>query len=912
MPFSKKSSSYFLRWRFFVFRKGKIFFLQIANILSFCREMNSCEVRQSFLQFFENHGHKIVPSSSLMPDAPNLLFTNAGMNQFVPIFLGNSKTHFKRAADTQKCIRAGGKHNDLEDVGFDTYHHTFFEMLGNWSFGDYFKKEAIALAWELLTKVWKFPKERLYATVYSPKPGEPAQFDQEAYDLWKEIFEKEGMDPRVHIQMGSKKENFWMMGDTGPCGPCSEIHMDLTPKGDTQGKLVNQDSPWCIELWNLVFMQFQAMPDGTFVDLKEKNIDTGMGLERVVGIFAKTKNFSDFSQLPSNYDSDLFSVIFAAIEKMTDKRYRGTLPSSRSNMSEQERIDFMFRAIADHIRTLSFSVADGIFPSNEGRGYVLRRILRRAVMFGNLLQLPTGFFAQLSHAVVDKMGKIFPELHQQQSVIETVLKNEETSFAKTIDRGLALFKEICGRSATGVISGEDVFLLYDTYGFPMDLTQVLAEEQGLRIDYDGFEHCMENQRSLARRAQKKSAIELSNSDVAATVFKGYDIDHIQQVEATVKEMIEEKGKSFLIVDQTPFYAECGGEVGDIGQVVINGKSYAITDVQKNKNGTYWHAIDLKGDKIEVGSKVELSVDRRYRLNIMRNHSATHILQYALRKVLGDHVKQAGSYVDAQRLRFDFNTFTAPTPDQLNEVERIVAEKILEALPSSIFEVAREEVPEGCIANFGEKYGDVVRVVKLGDFSTELCGGCHVRNTSEIEVFKIKSCSAVASGIRRIEAVTGEEAIHLFYEQSEKLHQAEQLLNCAYNELEEKIATLMARTQEQEKKLKAIRNAELEKLAQSLVETSVRKEDGQTVVEGHLKDYLPDELKQVANMVLSQTQGVVVLFSEKDGRCHVIVCCSKLAVNNGYHAGKMLKEIVTSHGGAGGGRPEFAMGGYALV
>ncbi|MEM7673849.1 MAG: alanine--tRNA ligase, partial [Verrucomicrobiota bacterium] len=438
--------------------------------------MTSAEIRQSFLDFFASKQHRIVPSASLMPDAPNLLFTNAGMNQFVPYFLGERNAAYSRAVDTQKCIRAGGKHNDLDDVGFDAYHHTFFEMLGNWSFGDYFKKEAINWAWELITKVWKFPKERLYATVYKPGPGDPSEFDQEAYDHWKAIFEREGLDPDQHIVNGNKQDNFWMMGDTGPCGPCSEIHMDLTPAGDTRGSLVNEDSPWCIEIWNLVFIQFNAGEDGNFTPLPSKHVDTGMGFERVAGILSTTRGFTDFSSPPSNYESDLFQDIFTSISKLCDARYSGTLPDPGVELTQEEKIDFSFRAIADHIRTLSFSIADGILPGNEGRNYVLRRILRRAVLFGKKLGLPDGFFAHLADPLIDKMGPHFPELEAQRSVIKKVIAAEENTFDKTIDRGLQLLNGVFSKASddSKTISGEDAFTLYDTYGFPIDLTELLA------------------------------------------------------------------------------------------------------------------------------------------------------------------------------------------------------------------------------------------------------------------------------------------------------------------------------------------------------------------------------------------------------------------------------------------------------
>ncbi|HEV3410399.1 MAG TPA: alanine--tRNA ligase, partial [Chthoniobacterales bacterium] len=466
--------------------------------------MTSAEIRQSFLDFFREKEHTIVPSSSLLPDSPNLLFTNAGMNQFVPIFLGQEKAPWQppRTADTQKCIRAGGKHNDLDDVGLDTYHHTFFEMLGNWSFGDYFKREAIEWAWELVIERWKFPANRLYATVYKPGPNEPAEFDQEAHDHWARLFEKAGLDPAVHVVNGDKKDNFWVMGDTGPCGPCSELHVDLTPAGDTKGSLVNAGDPRCMEIWNLVFIQFNADPGGTFTPLPAKHVDTGMGFERVTGIIQGTKNLTDFTGTISNYETDVFRPIFDEIEKLSSKRYASTLPKSGSaGETEQEKIDVAFRVIADHIRTLSFAIADGIQPSNEGRGYVLRRILRRAVRYGRSLAFHQPFFFKLVDVLVRTMGDVFPEVREKQQLVRETIRREEESFNKTLDRGIELFeREVASRRS---ISGEFAFRLYDEQGFPLDLTELMARERGLTVDVAAFEKLMDEQRERARKAQKK-------------------------------------------------------------------------------------------------------------------------------------------------------------------------------------------------------------------------------------------------------------------------------------------------------------------------------------------------------------------------------------------------------------------------
>src|SRR4051812_33128826 len=495
--------------------------------------MKSAAVRQSFLDFFREKQHSIVPSSSLLPDSPNLLFTNAGMNQFVPIFLGQQKPAWNppRTADTQKCIRAGGKHNDLDDVGLDTYHHTFFEMLGNWSFGDYFKKEAIEWAWELVVERWKLPPQRLYATVYRPGPGEPSQFDQEAHDHWARLFRDADLDPSIHIVDGNKKDNFWMMGDTGPCGPCSELHVDLTPDGDTRGSLVNSDDPRCVEIWNLVFIQFNANADGSFAPLPQRHVDTGMGFERATAIIQGTKNFTDFNGVISNYETDVFRPIFDQLEKLSGKNYTSTLPdrTGASTLSRQQAVDVAFRVIADHIRTLSFAIADGIVPSNEGRGYVLRRILRRAVRYGRTLGFNQPFFSQLVRVVATTMGDTFPEVRAKQLAIEETIRREEESFNKTLDKGIELFEREAARvsgsardsRAVPLISGAFAFRLYDEQGFPLDLTQLMARERGLAVDLSGFERLMEEQRTRARAAQKKSVIELASTDVGpSTKFVG--------------------------------------------------------------------------------------------------------------------------------------------------------------------------------------------------------------------------------------------------------------------------------------------------------------------------------------------------------------------------------------------------------
>ncbi|HWB61219.1 MAG TPA: alanine--tRNA ligase, partial [Chthoniobacteraceae bacterium] len=610
--------------------------------------MTSSEIRQSFLDFFKSKEHTIVPSSSLMPDSPNLLFTNAGMNQFVPIFLGQVKCPYNppRASDTQKCIRAGGKHNDLDDVGLDTYHHTFFEMLGNWSFGDYFKKEAIDWAWELVVGKWKFPAERLYATVYSPDKslGDPSEFDQEAWDHWAEKFRAAGLDPAVHIVNGNKKDNFWMMGDTGPCGPCSELHVDLTPAGDTKGSLVNKGDPRTIEIWNLVFIQFNANPDGTFSPLPAKHVDTGMGFERVTSIIQGTKNFSNFANAKiSNYETDIFRPIFDEIEKLSEKKYGNTLPMPGSTGdSEQEKTDVAFRVIADHIRTLSFAIADGIQPGNTDRNYVLRRILRRAVRYGRTLGFHQPFFYKLVDVLACTMGDVFPEVRAKQKHIEEVLKREEEAFNKTLDRGIQVFEEMiatlhgdigigakAGVIVTSIMPGRFAFELYDTYGFPYDLTELMARERHWTVSKEEFEKLMEEQRARARAAQKKEVIELSQIETKEpTHFLGYDHNHTG---ADVQEVVAVKDKTVIVLNNSVLYAEMGGQVGDTGELTGSGKLWHITNTQKSGN-TWLHFID-GDDAPSKGEHVTVEFDRSRRNAIQRHHSVTHLLHWALHEVV---------------------------------------------------------------------------------------------------------------------------------------------------------------------------------------------------------------------------------------------------------------------------------------
>lgn len=870
--------------------------------------MTSAQLRQSFLDFFASKQHTVVPSASLMPTAPNLLFTNAGMNPFVPYFLGEQQPPYPRAVDTQKCIRAGGKHNDLEDVGFDTYHHTLFEMLGNWSFGDYFKAEAIEWAWELLTQVWCLPKARLYATVYQPGEGDPADFDHEAHGYWKAIFEREGLDPEVHIRSGNKKDNFWMMGDTGPCGPCSEVHIDLTPEGDTQGRLVNADSPWCIEIWNLVFIQFAADGQGNFTPLAHKHVDTGMGFERVAGMMATTENFTDYTKPPSNYNSDLFTDLFDVISELSGKRYGYTMldpEQPRESLSSELMNDVIFRVLADHARALCFSIADGILPGNEGRNYVLRRILRRAVLFGKRLDLPGGFFTKLVDPVVTKYGDVFPELNDKQHIVRKVIANEEKAFERTLDRGLELLNKLDGN-----ISGEDAFTLYDTYGFPLDLTQLIAREHGLSVDTDGFNQCMAQQRKRGRETRFVREIKVAETptgDQQATEFVGHERQQLTGFATHISDVISADGATYLTTQATPFYAEMGGQVGDTGQLESESFCIQITDTIKDAAGRYLHRLEKPCD-LKVGEAIRLSVDTQRRSDIERHHSATHLINHALREILGDHVQQAGSYNGPNRLRFDFNHYEPVSTEQLQQIENMVNRRVLENGYVNIFEIPYADKPDDIVAVFGEKYGERVRVVDIGGYSKELCGGTHVGCAAEIGLVKIVSESSISAGVRRIEAVAGQVANELAQANFNQLNQLAAQLKCKPDELPERLAKLSEQTRAMEKEVRQLRQQQASAQAQSLL-SEARERDGIRLLAAEVSVAEAGDLKDMAN-TLSQKLGpsVVVLGARFGEKVNVCAQCSQDAMKAGYKAGDIIRELTANLGGRGGGKPAFAMGG----
>jgi alanyl-tRNA synthetase len=907
--------------------------------------MTSAQIRQSFLDFFREKQHTIVPSSSLLPDAPNLLFTNAGMNQFVPIFLGQQKPPWKpaRVADTQKCIRAGGKHNDLEDVGLDTYHHTFFEMLGNWSFGDYFKKEAIEWAWELLVERWKFPAQRLYATVYQPGPNEPSEFDQEAYDHWAHLFREADLDPKVHVLNSGKADNFWMMGDTGPCGPCSEVHVDLTPDGDTRGMLVNKEDPRCIEIWNLVFIQFNANPNGTFSPLPQRHVDTGMGFERVTAIIQGTKNLTNFSGTISNYETDIFHPIFDELEKLSGKKYGSTIPKQKSaGENEQEKIDVAFRVIADHIRALSFAIADGIIPSNEGRGYVLRRILRRAVRYGRVLGFHEPFFFKLADVIARTMGDVFPEIHAKQSKVKETIEREEEAFNRTLDKGIELFEREVARGVS-TISGAFAFRLYDEQGFPLDLTELMARERGVAVDVAGFERLMEEQRDRARKAQKKEKISVEEGELKAapTKFLGYDYLETESIVETV--LPGRKSQELnIVLDRTPLYAEMGGQVGDHGLLHVPGHDRTevgqlrVIDTQKRGDIFIHRAALVEGRAPEPGEAVRISVDADRRRAIQGHHTVTHLLHWALHKVVSRDASQKGSYVGPDKLTFDFSS--APlTKQQVRDVEKLVNEKIRENALVSWTEIPYTEAKKrsDIIQFFGEKYGDKVRVLQIGGtpralngYSMELCGGTHVRSTSEIGPFRIVKEEAIAAGIRRIEAVAGDAARSWAKQEAARQQEKFEALtrkkpdiaplpafenNADTSEMLQQIDARAAHLEkvevevrDWEKQSAKTAEAELRSRAAQIANQLAASDTGKNFCVAEVQDGGGKLLQAVADALKSKFNGPIFLVGATNGSVALVVSVPK-EMTSTFQANKLIQQIAPIVGGKGGGRPENAQG-----
>ncbi len=839
--------------------------------------MTSQEIRKQFLDFFKSKQHKIVPSAPVVPfNDPTLLFINAGMNQFKDVFLGTGTRDYKRAADTQKCIRVSGKHNDLEEVGRDTYHHTFFEMLGNWSFGDYYKEEAIIWAWELLTEVWKLPKERLWATVYTT--------DDEAFELWKT---KTDINPK-HILRFAEKDNFWEMGETGPCGPSSEIHINLSDNPDNPD-LVNADSPECIEIWNLVFIQYNRDKEGKLHELPMKHVDTGMGFERVCAILQDKK---------SNYDTDVFQPIIREIAKISGVEYK------------EEEHKVAMRVIADHVRTLTFAIGDGAVPGNEGRGYVLRRILRRASRYGRKLNLTKPFMYKLVDVLVKTMSDVFPEIATNRQNIEKIIKAEEESFGTTLDRGIELFEEVAKKVKAenkNTIPGEEVFKLYDTFGFPVDLTNIMAEEKGLKIDEEKFNELMQEQKERARKVTKNK---LAASDISEDSFKDFNIDSdlptefigydTLETEAIVLGSKNINNKTLVVLDKSPFYVEAGGQINDHGTIIANGETLKVIDLKKINNQIVHVLENDKNVELKKNEKVFVQVDRKRRLDIMRNHSATHLLHAALRKVLGSHVKQAGSYVGPDRLRFDFSHFQKLTEEELQKVEELVNEKLFESIDlkhhrNIPFDQAKEM---GANMFFGDKYGDKVNVVQFGDFSMEFCGGIHVKNTAQIGLFKIISESSIASGIRRIEAVTGEGVERFIKSQESKIKNQKEMIEQVLEEkkkLEKELAELKL-----QEKLGGI---------DSIVSSPVVVKDI-NVFKGKVDANNMDELKSMGDELRNKIKnGVGLLISDFGGKVGIVcVVTDNLIKDKKIMAGTIVGKVAKLVGGGGGGRPHLATAG----
>ena len=855
--------------------------------------MTSFEIRQSFLDFFASKQHEIVPSSPVvLPTDPTLLFTNAGMNQFKEIFLGARKSSWKRVADTQKCIRVSGKHNDLEEVGRDTYHHTFFEMLGNWSFGDYYKREAITWAWELLTEVWRIPKHRLWVTIFTT--------DDEADDIWRTCTD---VDPE-HILRFGEKDNFWEMGETGPCGPCSEIHFDNTEHGCRPDQ-VNAGSPEVIEIWNLVFMQYNRKSDGTLDELPAKCVDTGMGFERIVAVIQDKK---------SNYDTDIFMPLIEAVSKQAGIPY-----------TDGEHAVAM-RVIADHLRTLSFAIADGVMPSNDGRGYVLRRLLRRAARFGRTLGLTQPFLWELFPVLEQQMASFFPELSARRKDIVRALRAEEESFSATLDRGLAHFSDVLDdmqRSGQKTFPGAEAFKLYDTYGFPLDLTVLMAAEKGFPIDAPAFERFMGEQRARARAARKDNSG--AENDLIAhfveqgiqSTFSGYDMlvgdARIIAIlsDGQLVDSLAEGQKAELLLATTPFYAESGGQVGDTGMITTTaGAVFQVTDTRKPAQGITLHKGLLAHGALAKADTVTAAVDEARRAAIRRHHTATHLLNAALRKVLGtDSIKQAGSYVTPDRLRFDFTWFEALTAEQLDAIERLVTEYIVANVPVTTYEIPLKDVPgSGIIAIFDEKYGDSVRVVETQGISRELCGGTHVARSGDIGPFRIVDETSIAAGIRRIEAQTGLVACDHTAQEHAILAALAQRLSIAPTDLPARVDALLDHTHKLEKELKsAAEKIALEKGA-ALTDAFVAM-SGIPVLIASVGELDAEPLRTLVDSLRKQTpDSVILLAAVSGGKVTFILNAGPAAQAKGVHAGKLVGMIAKIAGGGGGGKPDKAQAG----
>jgi alanyl-tRNA synthetase len=844
----------------------------------------SQQIRQEFISFFEERQHRFVRSSPVVPnDDPTLLFANAGMNQFKDVFLGSGTRDYNRAANSQKCIRASGKHNDLEDVGRDNYHHTFFEMLGNWSFGDYFKEEGIRWAWELLTEVWGLDKTRLHATVFGGDEQDGLPPDEEAAELWRRCTD---INPD-HIHFFGKKENFWEMGDTGPCGPCSEIHIDMTD--DRSGApLVNADDARVIEIWNLVFIQFNRGNDGKLSPLPARGVDTGMGLERVCRVL---------QGVDSNYSTDLFTPLLQAISEIT-----GT-------QDAEGEIGVAYRVIADHLRSLSFAIADGAIPSNEGRGYVLRRMLRRATRFGRVLGMETPFIHKLVPTLVEGMGDAFPEIRQQQAHISRVIESEEASFGNTLDRGLEIFEQMVAQPATisqKKLSGEDAFKLYDTYGFPVDLTRLICEERQLELDEAGFEVCMEAQRNKARESARfqTAQIEWKEMEVGPhSRFIGYNS---YNVETWIRRFAQnESGQWLFALDTTPFYAESGGQVADQGTIQQGQRTWSVVDVRK-EGDLIIHVCDGREKPEPEPVIARIDVDKRKATTM--NHTGTHMLHAALKQIIGQHVNQAGSIVHPDYLRFDFTHSERLSSDQVEEIERLVNRKIRENIDLNVFETGyRQAVDSGVTALFGEKYGDTVRVVQLDDFSSELCGGCHTSATGEIGSFRIVSEGAIASGVRRIVAVTGERAEEVSRDESKAVQELKHLLNVQTESIGTQVANLMEEKRKLEKELQLLKKQSAAGSAQDLI-SNARSVAGVPLLAMKVEATSMDELRSLGDSLRKELEGIALLGAELEGKTTLLCVVADSILNRGAKAAEIVNRVAALADGRGGGKPHLAQAG----
>ncbi len=851
----------------------------------------SKQIRDDFIDFFRNKNHTLVPSSSVIPvEDPTLLFTNAGMNQFKDVFLGIGKRSYKRAVNSQKCIRVSGKHNDLEEVGHDTYHHTFFEMLGNWSFGDYYKKEAIRWAWELFTEIWQLPKDRLYATIFKD--------DDEAEKYWHN---ETDINPQRILRF-DEKDNFWEMGETGPCGPSSEIHIDLGPDYCDKKEIVNhvcQINGECarfIELWNLVFIQYNRDDAKQLHPLPQKHIDTGMGFERVVAIL---------QNVPSNYETDLFRPIIEKIEHISHTKYENVNPLQ----------SMAHRVVADHLRMLTFAIADGALPSNEGRGYVLRRILRRAARFGRKLDLHEPFIYKLVPLVVDIMGEAFPEIKERQHHIREVIKAEEGNFNRTLDRGIEIFENLAEKimqESSDIIPGKEAFKLYDTYGFPFDLTRIMAEEKGLLIDEEGFDREMEHQRERARKSGK-FAVQFDHIDnwnvvkhcSTSSIFVGYE-----KLETTtdICKFVRRNGTIHLVLLETPFYAEAGGQVADKGKILLENSELKVIDVQKEGDDII-HICEGPQDLDIIHSKVIAKVDESLRIPTMMNHTSTHLLHEALRRVLGTHVQQAGSLVAPDRLRFDYTHFKKVEREELEEIERIVNQQIQLNKPLNITYTTYDEAREmGAMALFGEKYGEEVRVISVEDFSRELCGGTHVKYTGQIGAFIIVQDTAIASGVRRIEALSGAKAIQFDQNLRNVLNDISQTLNTPAEELPDKVKKLVEQIKESEKQLQKLQKKQLINDIETIIQKSHKIGIHHFAFQKY-ENVEVDSLKEVADYFRQKVKsGIILLASVFDQKVNLVCAVTENLIKKGFNAGNLITVVAKAMGGSGGGRPHLATAG----